>query len=641
MVATVEGIGEAGHTAEACSNWVLVWQYPAAQLEVNIFDSPEGPIATCTTFPVRATITNTGEADASEVWATLSVEPEGSVRVSEDDLTGGYAQYVGTIPGHGSEANSVDVEWDLHCKLPCDSTITITASGYDEYGWHFKQACANTGNFVIEGGALVSEELMHGNIFDGVPFAGRGWSYGFFAGDANGLYGPFSLDTDVSWAKWGGGPDFMGHVVGMGFILPNAEFDLGPIVGQICQERGINLEGKDLMFWAVHIEMNEFIDTLGPWSQWCVEGGLLQVINGVITGTYMKWNDQFGEWEDSLLGGTYCTDLASTPGRAIEPRFITPDSVTVKQLPATTDLAVTKDANDYDVTVGNPVTYSITLSNNGDADATNVQVTDLLPAGVNYVSSSPSQGWYDVMSGIWDVGDLDDGDSATLDITVTVNTVGEISNRATITAVDQHDRDASNDSSMVEITGLAPDEVTSWAIDLEDGWNLMSLPIIPSDGQPSPQPERDIADLTAGLDLDTAYWYDPGTESFLSYDGAGGAPDDLLEMYDGLGYWFLMEGSDTLAIAQGWEHVAETDPPSPPPAYEVASGWNMIGFKSTVPKLPEDYLAGIAGKYVIIYGYDAAAQMFFIAGAPGHEYLQPEQGYWIAIKDGESGTIYP
>jgi len=41
----------------------------------------------------------------------------------------------------------------------------------------------------------------------------------------------------------------------------------------------------------------------------------------------------------------------------------------------------------------------------------------------------------------------------------------------------------------------------------------------------------------------------------------------------------------------------------------------------------------------MIYGFDGTS--YFVAGSAGHEMLQPGFGYWIAIKTGESGTIYP
>jgi len=71
----------------------------------------------------------------------------------------------------------------------------------------------------------------------------------------------------------------------------------------------------------------------------------------------------------------------------------------------------------------------------------------------------------------------------------------------------------------------------------------------------------------------------------------------------------------------------------------LVEGWNLLGFKSTTAKAPAEYLAAIAGKYTIIYGYNAVADLYFIAGAPGNELLQPGLGYWIAMTD--DGTVYP
>ena len=54
--------------------------------------------------------------------------------------------------------------------------------------------------------------------------------------------------------------------------------------------------------------------------------------------------------------------------------------------------------------VGDTITFTVTLTNNGPDAATGVQVTDLLPAGLTFVSATPSQGTYDSATGVWDVG---------------------------------------------------------------------------------------------------------------------------------------------------------------------------------------------------------------------------------------------
>jgi len=66
-------------------------------------------------------------------------------------------------------------------------------------------------------------------------------------------------------------------------------------------------------------------------------------------------------------------------------------------------------------------TYTVKVTNNGPNEAKGIQATDLLPAGVNYVSSSVSQGTYDNTTGLWNVGNLANGAFATLTITVTAD----------------------------------------------------------------------------------------------------------------------------------------------------------------------------------------------------------------------------
>jgi len=121
-------------------DWVDLWQYPAAHLEVEITAPPDASTYTvCDEFTVTAKVANTGWCDAWEVRAILSVEPEGSVRVASD----GYTKYLGTLVGYGQEAVAdlgyQEVSWTVHCKAACESTITVTATGRDECGFYAAQ----------------------------------------------------------------------------------------------------------------------------------------------------------------------------------------------------------------------------------------------------------------------------------------------------------------------------------------------------------------------------------------------------------------------------------------------------------------------------------------------------------------------
>ncbi|MCZ7649132.1 MAG: DUF11 domain-containing protein [Planctomycetota bacterium] len=109
--------------------------------------------------------------------------------------------------------------------------------------------------------------------------------------------------------------------------------------------------------------------------------------------------------------------------------------------PARADLSLTKDVDNSMPLVGEQVVYTLTITNDGPLDATGVEATDLLPAGVSYVGDDGG-GAYDSGTGVWTVGALNNGANATLNITVLVDNPGTIPNTAEITASDLPDPDS-------------------------------------------------------------------------------------------------------------------------------------------------------------------------------------------------------
>jgi uncharacterized repeat protein (TIGR01451 family) len=120
----------------------------------------------------------------------------------------------------------------------------------------------------------------------------------------------------------------------------------------------------------------------------------------------------------------------------------------------THDVGVTK-------TVDNPypdelesVVYTITAINNSPDYPVTATVQDLLPADLQVVSHSASQGTYDPISGEWAVGDVLPGGSATLEISAypREGTHGQtITNTATITGSAGEDTNPADNSASVDI----------------------------------------------------------------------------------------------------------------------------------------------------------------------------------------------
>ncbi len=134
------------------------------------------------------------------------------------------------------------------------------------------------------------------------------------------------------------------------------------------------------------------------------------------------------------------------------------DTVSVTILLA--DLALTKTVDDPIPNEGDTLSYGVTIVNNGPHAATGIEITDLLPAGVTYLSDTPSRGSYEDGTGIWNVGAISNGDSATLLINASVDggTGGStITNTADITAADQADPDGGNNGDSAGITVQSAD----------------------------------------------------------------------------------------------------------------------------------------------------------------------------------------
>ena len=118
----------------------------------------------------------------------------------------------------------------------------------------------------------------------------------------------------------------------------------------------------------------------------------------------------------------------SVNGTGFDPN-VTNNNATVNiTVPQTADLSVVKIVNVDRVSVGNRITYTIVVKNNGPDTALDVYAVDKLSDALKFVSYKASVGVYDPATGIWTIGNLTNKSNATLEITCIVLKTGIISN---------------------------------------------------------------------------------------------------------------------------------------------------------------------------------------------------------------------
>jgi uncharacterized repeat protein (TIGR01451 family) len=118
------------------------------------------------------------------------------------------------------------------------------------------------------------------------------------------------------------------------------------------------------------------------------------------------------------------------------------------------DLAVTKTAKTTKVSVGEQDSFTVTVTNHGPSDALGVTIKDT-PTGMSVVSASPSQGSFDTATGVWTVGALASGQTATLTVVEKSTAIGA-SNTAAVEHSDTPDPQDSNNSATAALTVTTP-----------------------------------------------------------------------------------------------------------------------------------------------------------------------------------------
>lgn len=174
------------------------------------------------------------------------------------------------------------------------------------------------------------------------------------------------------------------------------------------------------------------------------------------------------------------------------------------------------------------------------------------------------------------------------------------------------------------VTVLQSITKTDPAITLQPGWNLISLPLIPTD--PS------IDEILAGVGgTDVTVNKVAGYSPFQDWKFyTPGFTSNLEQMNDGWGYWIDVSGTDLTFTAYGVDLAL---PGQVPPTYDVVVGWNLIGFTGIEINIDKYLGPAVFSNLEAMYGYKAATGYFI------PDTLETGLGYWLSVNT--AGKIYP
>jgi hypothetical protein len=194
--------------------------------------------------------------------------------------------------------------------------------------------------------------------------------------------------------------------------------------------------------------------------------------------------------------------------RAIQPNQLTESDFTTDLDPiGTPDLTIAKQDNADPIRVGDPLTYTLTVSNNGTAAASNVRVTDTLPTGFVPGATTVSNGFTASASGqtvTFTGGSIAAGGTATLTIAASTATatVGTKSNTARVDPLNAIVESNETNNSITETTRVDAAPTLAPEINVTDGgFGGTTDNILDGDTTPSTADGTDYGSTVVGTAL--------------------------------------------------------------------------------------------------------------------------------------------
>jgi len=151
-----------------------------------------------------------------------------------------------------------------------------------------------------------------------------------------------------------------------------------------------------------------------------------------------------------------------TSGTPLDPNPANDQSSFVISAPRSSDLVATMSSSGATAFAGDPISYTITLTNNGVDPAYSIDVADSFPAfpALDPATATPSQGVFDTGTNTWNLAGLGTGGTATLVLGLNApNMAGPLQNTAVATSTTA-DPNAVNNTDSETIQIVSPSNVT-------------------------------------------------------------------------------------------------------------------------------------------------------------------------------------
>jgi uncharacterized repeat protein (TIGR01451 family)/CSLREA domain-containing protein len=301
--------------------------------------------------------------------------------------------------------------------------------------------------------ATASDDVLSQPTITGNTMGGNG-AWGVFAIDTRLPQDFFTINDANSWASLNGVGRFRQDWYGYVRVIDSRG---NPVTGLTVAIEGTHLGGVEGCgphtssvsdpsgnYGPAGFTINSarsyfpFTSFLGFEMPWAPYGEPMLVISMCVPP--MWWNVYVQS--DPSIGASYGYDgdfnpavesggaIESPPGSGVD-RYQYAELI--QPLAPEADLEISKVDSPDPVTVGENLTYTITVTNRGPDAAANVVVTDTLPSGVTFVSASPECVH---VAGVvtCNLGNIPAGGSVTITIVVTPTAPGTISNTARVTS---------------------------------------------------------------------------------------------------------------------------------------------------------------------------------------------------------------